>query len=101
MVEMFCDRCGKKLDEKGAYYTIDVYGHDVNPTNDGRVCLDAASMNIATNMTKMLKQEKHYCRDCINEMSKFMSCSGGAAYENKKAEEAMLFETFFKRGIDR
>ena len=71
MVKNVCDRCGREF-EGGAYYTIDIYGHDVNPTNDGRMSLDAASQNIATNLYKSLNLEKHFCKHCVQEIANFI-----------------------------
>lgn len=72
MNKVFCDRCGNECVEGSAYYTIDIYGHDVNPTNDGRCSIDAASQNISTNINKVLKQERHYCKKCKDEILNFM-----------------------------
>ena len=72
MNKVFCDRCGRECVEGSAYYTIDIYGFDINPTNDGRVSLDAATQNIATNSNKVFGKERHYCKKCKDEIAQFM-----------------------------
>lgn len=72
MNKVFCDRCGKECVEGSAYYTIDIYGFDVNPTNDGRMSLDAATQNMETNLTKAAKTQRHYCKQCKDEIAQFM-----------------------------
>ena len=40
---VICDRCGEKANSCGtSYYTIEIFAHDINPTNDGRVYADTA-----------------------------------------------------------
>lgn len=71
--QVICDRCGENCSESGTtYYTIDVYGHDISPTSDGRVSSDTAVQNIATNMNKMVNKPRHYCRSCKNEIEQFL-----------------------------
>ncbi len=42
-----CDRCGEKANSCGAsYYTINIFAHDINPTNNGRVYADTAVQNV-------------------------------------------------------
>lgn len=72
MDKIFCSRCGQECIEGSTYYTIDIYGHDINQTNDGRIAIDAYSQNFSTNLGKLLKQEKHYCKKCKDEIEKFM-----------------------------
>lgn len=75
MNKVFCDRCGKECIEGSAYFTIDIYGFDTNPTNDGRTSLDAATQNIATNVAKFTGTQKHYCKQCKDEIEQFIFTS--------------------------
>lgn len=68
---MKCNRCGKKI-EGSTYYTIDIYGHDINPTNDNRVAFDTATQNVFTNMNKIFEQEKCYCKECKEKIESFI-----------------------------
>lgn len=70
--KIICDRCGKECIEGSAYYTVDIYGHDIKPTNDGRVSFDAYVQNFVTNYTKLIKQQKHYCKKCKDEIEAFL-----------------------------
>ena len=70
--KIYCDRCGQECTEGSTYYTIDIYGHDINPTNDGRVAFDAYVQNFSTNLSKITKQEKHYCKKCKDEIEQFI-----------------------------
>lgn len=72
MTKVLCDRCGQECVEGSTFYTIDIYGHDIQPTNDGRIAFDAYSQNFSTNLSKMLKQERHYCKRCKDEIERFM-----------------------------
>ena len=72
MEKVFCDRCGRECIEGSAYFTIDIYGFDTNPTNDGRTSLEAAAQNIATNIAKYNGTQKHYCKQCKDDIEKFM-----------------------------
>lgn len=70
---VICDRCGKKANSFGAsYYTITIWGHDINPTNDGRVCAETASQNVSCNMSRIFGKEIHYCKKCKEKIEKFM-----------------------------
>ena len=71
MFQFVCDRCKKPI--KGtAYYTIDVYGHDINPTNDGRDSATTYAQNLNEGMSKVLCGEKHYCEKCKNKVEDFL-----------------------------
>lgn len=66
-----CDRCEKAI--KGdTYYTIDIYGHDVNPTDDNRFALATATQNLITNSRKLFDVEKCYCEKCKESIEKFI-----------------------------
>ena len=54
-------------------YTINIFAHDINPTNDGRVYADTAVQNVHENMSKIFGKERHYCRKCKEKIEKFMS----------------------------
>lgn len=70
---VICDRCGEKCNSCGtSYYTIDIYGHDINPTNDGKVYADTMCQNIYSNMKKINNTEHHFCRKCKEEIEEFM-----------------------------
>jgi len=66
-----CDRCKRRI-EGNTYYTIDIYGHDVNPTNDNRVAFDTATQNAITNTRKIFDKEKCYCKKCKESIEKFI-----------------------------
>ncbi|KAI4445265.1 hypothetical protein C823_007772 [Eubacterium plexicaudatum ASF492] len=54
-------------------YTINIFAHDINPTNDGRVYADTAVQNVHENMSKIFGKERHYCRKCKEKIEKYMS----------------------------
>lgn len=66
-----CERCKRRI-EGSTYYTIDIYGHDINPTNDNRVAFDTATQNAITNSTKLFDKEKCYCKKCRDSIEKFI-----------------------------
>lgn len=68
---VICDRC-QKICSGSTYYTIDIYGHDINPTNDRRVSFSTAVQNTIQNTDKMFGTERHYCKDCINKIKTFL-----------------------------
>lgn len=71
---VICDRCGEKANSCGtSYYTIEIFAHDINPTNDGRVYVDTAVQNVHENMSKIFGKERHYCRKCKEKIEKFMN----------------------------
>lgn len=53
-------------------YTINIFAHDINPTNDGRVYADTAVQNVHENMSKIFGKECHYCRKCKEKIEKYM-----------------------------
>lgn len=53
-------------------YTINIFAHDINPTNDGRVYADTAVQNVHENMSKIFGKERHYCRKCKEKIEKYM-----------------------------
>ena len=90
MEKVFCDRCGQECIEGSAYFTIDIYGFDTNPTNDGRTSLDAAAQNIATNVAKFMGTQKHYCKKCKDEIEQFMYTNpNGQILESGKVKESL------------
>lgn len=66
-----CDRCGNECSDN-TYFTIDIYGHDVNPSGDHRVAFEAAAQNAYVNISKMFGSERHYCKVCKNEIDNFI-----------------------------
>jgi hypothetical protein len=96
--KIHCDRCGNECIEGSTYYTIDIYGHDINPTNDGRIAFDAYSQNFSTNLNKLLKQQKHYCKKCKQEIEKFIDPKLNTVESDKlESEVAKYFEDLFKK----
>lgn len=68
---IICSRCERAI--KGdTYYTIDIYGHDVNPTDDNRSSFTTATQNLITNSRKLFDQEKCYCKICRDSIEKFI-----------------------------
>ena len=53
-------------------YTINIFAHDINPTNDGRVYADTAVQNVHENMSKIFGKERHYCRKGKEKIEKYM-----------------------------
>ena len=53
-------------------YTINIFAHDINPTNDGRLYADTAVQNVHENMSKIFGKERHYCRKCKEKIEKYM-----------------------------
>lgn len=71
MYKVICDRCKKPIDGT-TYYTVDIYGHDISPTNDGRRSIASAIQNVITNEAKGEGLEKHYCSSCRDKIEKFL-----------------------------
>lgn len=71
MFQFVCDRCKKPI-EGSTYYTVDIYGHDINPTNDGRDSATTYAQNLNEGMSKVLCGEKHYCEECKNKIEDFL-----------------------------
>lgn len=71
-VNIICNRCGEILTSEETYYTIEIYGHDVTPTGDGRVKMDTAVQNLWQNMYRINKCEGKYCKKCKCEIEKFI-----------------------------
>lgn len=92
MNKVFCDRCGQECVEGSTFYTIDIFGHDTNPTNDGRIAFDAYQQNFNTNLVKILKQEKHYCKKCKDEIEEFMGIKNKPVEKNPYGGDMMLFQ---------
>ena len=70
MRQFVCDRCKKPI-EGTTYYTIEIYGHDIKPTNDGRQSMTTAAQNALSNACKMFNNEKHYCKKCRDQIVAF------------------------------
>lgn len=68
---VICDRCHKDCGEK-TYFTINIHAHDVNPTNDGRYCLNTLAHNLSENCKWIFGHERHYCKECVKEFEKFI-----------------------------
>lgn len=72
MIKFVCNRCGKDI-VGNTYYTVDIYGHDINPTNDNRVACTTATQNISMNMIKIFEKEKHYCKECKEKIEEYIN----------------------------
>lgn len=81
---VICDRCGEECGGS-TYYTIDIYGHDINPTNDNRVSTDTATQNVYENMSKAFGRRKHYCKKCKEEIAYF--CMSEEEKEHERQED--------------
>ena len=69
---VICDRCRKEC-AGTTYFTVQqIGGFDINPTNDGRESTETASHNLSTNLNSIFGIPKHYCKDCIDKIRKFM-----------------------------
>lgn len=71
MFKFVCDRCKKPI-EGTTYYTVDIYGHDINPTNAGGDSATTYAQNLNERMSKVLCGEKHYCEECKNKIEDFL-----------------------------
>lgn len=71
MNKKICDRCGEEI-EGTTYYTVNIYGHDINPTNDTRVCMDTAIQNLSEGMKKVNNPERCYCKHCKSEIEMYI-----------------------------
>ena len=71
MNKKICDRCGEEISGT-TYYTIDIYGQDINPTNDDRVSVTTAGQNIYENMRKIQFPERCYCNNCKSDIESFI-----------------------------
>lgn len=86
--KVICSRCGKECTEGNAYYTIYIYGNDITPTKDGRMSIDAASQNIVTNIVRATNTERHYCKQCKNDIDKFMNTPPNSAAQVSEQTKA-------------
>lgn len=71
MINLICNKCGREI-TGSTYYTVNIYGHDINPTNDNRVSYTTAMQNVSTNMSKLFETERHYCEDCKIKVEEFI-----------------------------
>jgi hypothetical protein len=67
---VICDRCKQKC-AGTTYYTVDIYGNDINPLK-GTKSFNTASQNAKTNISKAFDSERHYCESCRNEIQVFL-----------------------------
>ena len=65
-----CDRCGEEC-VGSTYYTIDIYGKDINPSIG--ISFETALQNTETNCNKIFANEKHYCKKCIESIKNYIS----------------------------
>ena len=65
-----CDRCKKKC-EGTTYYTVDIYGNDIDPVAGG-MSFETASQNCQTNAPKIFGDERHYCKSCKDKFEEFL-----------------------------
>ncbi len=68
MIKRICDRCEKEI--QGNYWTISIYEEE---DSTKRVSTAGAANNIRQNMNKLLKKEKEYCKECIEEIKKVIN----------------------------
>lgn len=73
MIKRICDRCNQEI--QGNYWTISIYEKEDTTM---RVTAAGAANNSAQNIKCMFNKEKEYCKECIEEISKFI---------NKKEEQ--------------
>ena len=85
MIKMHCDRCGKEI-EGTTYYTVRIYGNDINPKSDYSVATATAIQNSNTNLMALFNAEKQYCKQCRDEIETFISCGKDT---NPKIEQAL------------
>lgn len=71
MKKIICDRCGDEC-VNGTYYTIDIYGYDMDDTPKYGISVDAANQNLGTNLSKVWGTEQRYCKKCRDEIWAFM-----------------------------
>jgi hypothetical protein len=76
---VICDRCGKECSGT-TYYTIEIYGKDIIPSNDGRQSFTTVLENLASNSMKIFGGGKHYCEECKNALKQFLK--GEQEYDN-------------------
>ena len=97
MHKFVCDRCGRTI-TGNTYYTVDIYGEDINPTNDGLKSSTTASQNISTNMAKIICPEKHYCEKCRDEFENFLRTKPiqNLTKNQKRVLSKIAFHKWFK-----
>ncbi|MBO5828807.1 MAG: hypothetical protein J6R59_10220 [Paludibacteraceae bacterium] len=89
MIKMHCDRCGEEI--KGTtYYTIRIYGNDINPKNDYSVTTATAIQNSNTNLMALFNAEKQYCEDCKEDIEYYID--NRETEEDKELRELSDFE---------
>ena len=74
-----CDRCRKKC-EGTTYYTVEIYGHDINPAGDSSQSMTTVTQNVQTNTYKLFNHEKHYCEKCREKIVGFLSNTKADAF---------------------
>ena len=76
MIKRICDRCNQEIQSN--YWTISIYEKEDATI---RVTAAGAANNLAQNINRMFNKEKEYCKECIEEISKFI---------NKKEEQQWI-----------
>ena len=71
MIKMFCDRCGKPI-EGTTYYTANIVAKDIEPVSNYEACADTYAYNLSQGLLKALTKEKHYCKECKDEVEAFL-----------------------------
>ena len=93
MYKVICDRCKNPIDGT-TYYTVDIYGHDISPTDDDRLFLTTAAQNLITNVIKAEGLEKHYCALCKDKIEEFLRTEDTTMSLPKEPSSRVLSETF-------
>ena len=91
-----CDKCGRKIKDN-TYFTVDIYGHDVNPSVDGRTSTNTMVENVNNNLIKIFGQERHYCEKCKEEIKRFCMNNDELNTYLRREEERKIREDKCKR----
>ena len=71
MVKIHCDKCGKEIKDK--YYTINIYGHDVDPAPSIDLTGYASTYsNSGESLLRMLNAAPMYCKNCVDSVERFI-----------------------------
>lgn len=77
MIKLYCDRCGKEIEEK-QYYTINIHKEDL--VNKVYTCVDYATAvsnvnsSFETDLLEKLNNTDMYCEECKKQIEACICC---------------------------
>lgn len=71
MIKIFCNRCGKEIEET-TYYTVHIGVEDINPTHCYGISAETEIRNLSNTLIG-LKMRPLYCKECKDKIEAFIN----------------------------